>query len=81
MARRTSTRTAVPPRVSAEVHRLALPELLREPPPTARGVRTRVALVHAPRAVFERDGRSVADALVETSTPLWDDALRLPQDD
>ncbi|TQF73281.1 TetR/AcrR family transcriptional regulator [Rhodococcus spelaei] len=32
------------------------PDLLRDPPATARGVRTRAALVAAARAVFERDG-------------------------
>lgn len=33
-----------------------MPELLRDPPRTARGVRTRLALVHAARRIFERDG-------------------------
>ncbi|MDG3016802.1 TetR/AcrR family transcriptional regulator [Speluncibacter jeojiensis] len=32
------------------------PDLLREPPATARGARTRAALVAAARTVFERDG-------------------------
>ncbi|MEV0291998.1 TetR/AcrR family transcriptional regulator [Nocardia sp. NPDC050710] len=35
---------------------LADTSILREPPSTARGVRTRAALVAAARAVFERDG-------------------------
>ena len=56
MAQRTSTKTATATQVTTEMPRLALPELLREPPPTARGVRTRLALVHAARRVFERDG-------------------------
>jgi AcrR family transcriptional regulator len=44
------------PSPAAGMPRLSLPALLREPPPTARGVRTRTALVHAARTVFERDG-------------------------
>lgn len=35
---------------------LAPPALLRQPPATVRGARTRAALVAAARAVFERDG-------------------------
>lgn len=48
--------TKAPSIIQAEMPRLALPELLREPPPTARGMRTRLALVHAARRIFERDG-------------------------
>ncbi|HSS24843.1 MAG TPA: helix-turn-helix domain-containing protein, partial [Mycobacterium sp.] len=35
---------------------MARPSLLREPPATERGLRTRAALVAAARKVFERDG-------------------------
>ncbi|WP_051023059.1 TetR/AcrR family transcriptional regulator [Nocardia pneumoniae] len=40
----------------AEIPSLVDTSILREPPLTARGVRTRAALVAAARVVFERDG-------------------------
>lgn len=51
--------TAAPDWASAEVPDvppLADASMLREPPVTARGIRTRAALVAAARRVFERDG-------------------------
>ena len=43
-------------RPSEDAPSLADADLLRTPPVTARGVRTRAALVAAARVVFERDG-------------------------
>ncbi|WP_433734004.1 TetR/AcrR family transcriptional regulator [Nocardia sp. CA-129566] len=49
-------RTADDEAASAEIPALADTSVLREPPLTARGLRTRAALVAAARVVFERDG-------------------------
>ncbi len=46
----------VPADDQAEPPSMAAPELLREPPVTARGARTRASLIAAARTVFERDG-------------------------
>ncbi|MFX0578348.1 TetR/AcrR family transcriptional regulator [Nocardia nepalensis] len=48
-------RTADDEAVSAQIPALADTPVLREPPLTARGLRTRAALVAAARVVFERD--------------------------
>ncbi|MGY1869430.1 TetR/AcrR family transcriptional regulator [Nocardia gipuzkoensis] len=49
-------RTADDEAAAAEIPSLADTSALREPPLTARGLRTRAALVAAARVVFERDG-------------------------
>lgn len=49
-------RTADDEAATAEIPALVDTSVLREPPLTARGVRTRAALVAAARVVFERDG-------------------------
>ncbi len=49
-------RTADDEAAAADIPSLADTSALREPPLTARGLRTRAALVAAARVVFERDG-------------------------